>query len=75
MQIELTLDLSPTPFEERVKERPAALGRAVEVADPLVEAVGAISPRAIAGSRTPSIIAVNVLRVKPSTSRGRLSST
>jgi len=30
---------------------------------------------AIATSRTPSIIAVNVLRVKPSTSSGRLSST
>ena len=33
-----------------------------------------VSPAAIAGSRTPSTIAVNVLLVKPSTRSGRLAS-
>ena len=45
----------------------------MEIPDALIEA--RCVDEAIAGSRTPSIIAVKVLRVKPSTSSGRLEST
>ena len=42
---------------------------------PASNSLGSASPALIADSRTPSIIAVNVFLVKPSTSSGLLEST
>jgi hypothetical protein len=44
----------------------------LEIFDPASKVSGSIRLAAIAGSRIPSIIAVNVFLVKPSTRSGRL---
>lgn len=67
--------LDPHALEERVAEDAVRLGGAVQSADAGIKLDASLRAAAIEVSRTPSIIAVKVFRVKPSTRSGRLEST
>jgi len=62
-------------LEERIAKHAIWLCRSVEVTDAGIEGLGLDETSEIAGSRMPSIIAVKVFLVKPSTRSGRLEST